>query len=781
MMRNKNNLIRTLLRQVVVVLVMALILSLVTGCETGDELVIPGEIEVGTEAENEQERESLKVSSSRTTSAVDLETKNSLLPDSFEPVAQTLTLELHARLDTGEVAVINRLDDSIWYSNPQDREEDEIARGALRHAMASQLIAIFSNTIQAGALATSSFNVLERGELTWEKIPGGIVFWYDFVVENFAVPVRFILDEEYFEASILTDEIVEREDCQVLSIELLPYFGASSSNNEGYIFVPDGSGALINLNNGMVKADSYEELVYGPNALQPREFIGSYKHQIMMPVFGKQVDGSAFLAVIAENEGNCSIKARINGKENSYNAVNSRLFFRSTSTVRLPAKNWISKDVTVAERRAAVNQNYTVRYFFLDAENADYIGMAARYRQYLQDEDKMPEQLLESGDIPFYIDTYGYVRKKVPVLGIPFNLNVKLNSFQDAQAMLDSLADAGIRKPVIRYSGWEKDSFQWKMPDSARIERVVGRQSDLENLKRRVDELGGSLYLNSDFVNISKTGHGFNKFEHPAMNMISIAHVSMDYDLAVYDRKFDIRWHLTSPKHLEHFVAGYVQSFARHNHPYLALQSLGSMVYSDFGINGTSRADAPGLITDAIEAAAKAVPNLMFETGNIYTAKFARHIVDVPTGSSRFSITNEEVPFYQAVLHGYVSLAGTAVNLYSNPDIAFLRCLEYGASPMFSWIAEDSEKLRDTRLDRLYSANYRDWISLAAEGYASVNSVLSRASALPITDHEILAHNVRRTVYGDIIAVTINYNEYPVEIDGQTVEALDYVIEERGT
>lgn len=781
MMRSKNLKHFYLLRQIVVALVLAMLASVFAGCASGEELTVPGASEVETSENADQGNEILKVTSTRPTDAVALEAKNPLLPAAFEPIAQTENLELHARLDNGEVAIVNRADSSVWYSNPQDREEDEIARGALRHAMASQIIAIFSNTIQAGALATSSFNVLEKGELTWEKIPGGIVFWYDFVNENFAVPVRFVLDGDYFEASILTDEIVEREDCQVLTLELLPYFGASSSGNEGYIFIPDGSGALINLNNGMTTADSYEELVYGPNELQPRTFIGTYEQQILMPVFGKKVDNSAFLAVIAENEGNCSIKARINGKENSYNAVNSKLFFRSSSTVRLPAKNWISKDVTVAERRAAVNQNYTVRYFFLAEEKADYAGMAERYRQYLQDEGNLPKQTLEAGDLPFYIDTYGYVRKKVPVLGIPFNMDVRLTSFDDAREMLDEIAAAGIKNPVIRYSGWEKDSFLYKMPDSARVERAVGSQSDLDSLIDRIEELGGSLYLNSDFVNITKTGHGFNKFEHPAMNMISIAHVAMDYDLAVYDKKYDIRWYLTSPKHLEYFVSRYLDSFDRHEHPYLALQSFGSMVYSDFGINGVSRADVPGLITDAIEAAAAEIPNLMFEKGNIYTAGNARHIVDVPSGSSRFSIADSEVPFYQMVLHGYVSLSSTAINLYSNPDTALLRCLEYGTSPMFSWIAEDSEKLKDTRLDRLYSANYRDWLDFAAKGYVDINAAMKNVASLPITDHSMLADKVYRTVYGDSFAVIINYNDYPVEFDGQTIDALDYVIDERGT
>lgn len=767
---------KLLCRSMVILLLFSLLFGLAAGCTS-----VPDDTKSAMDEELNQEGEPKRLQSVRKTAAVDLETKNPLLPSDFEPIAQTKTLELHAKLQTGEIAVVNREDQSVWFSNPQDREDDRVAKGALRHSMASQIIAIFSNTLQAGALATSAFHAFEKGEVTFEKIPGGIVFWYDFVKENFSVPVRFLLDEEYLEASVITDEIEERADCQVLSIELLPYFGACSDQHQGYLFVPDGSGALIHLNNGMIRADSYEEMVYGQNALQPREFLGPYECPVLMPVFGMQVDGSAFLAVITENEGNCSVKAKINGKDNSYNAVNSRLFFRSTSTVRLPAKNWISKDVTVAERRAAIHQNYTVRYYFLSGEKANYMGMAERYRQYLQENKKLKTELNKQEESPFYVDTYGYIRKKVPVLGIPVNRDIRLTAFNDACQMSEALSAAGIKNQIFRYSAWEEDSFLWQMPASAKIDPVVGKKSDLDALKRQVEEQGGSLYLNTDFVNITKTGHGFSKYEHAAMNMVNIAHVSMDYDLAVHDRKYDVRWYLTSPRYYQHFVSDYLPSFCELNQSCLAFEGLGSMVYSDFGIRGVSRADVPGLICDALEAAAASVPNFMFETGNIYAARYASHIVNVPTGSSHFSIENEEIPFYQAVLHGYISMAGSAINLHSDPDKAFLCCLEYGTSPMFSWISADSENLKDTRLNALYSANYRDWIAYASEKYAEFSPVLQIVSHLPMTDHRILKENVRQTSYGFRYTITINYNDHPVEIDGQIINALDYVITERGT
>ena len=49
-------------------------------------------------------------------------------------------------------------------------------------------------------------------------------------------------------------------------IDLLPYFGAAAEE-EGYLFVPDGSGALIYLNNGKSVYSSYSAQVYGQRSI----------------------------------------------------------------------------------------------------------------------------------------------------------------------------------------------------------------------------------------------------------------------------------------------------------------------------------------------------------------------------------------------------------------------------------------------------------------------------------------------------------------------------------
>lgn len=78
----------------------------------------------------------------------------------------------------------------------------------------------------------------------------------------------------------------------------------------------------------------------------------------------------------------------------------------------------------------------------------------------------------------------------------------------------------------------------------------------------------------------------------------------------------------------------------------------------------------------------------MVSGGNAYLFPYARHIVQAPMSDSGFHITDESVPFYQIVLHGYVDYAGMPYNLAQEVELReyVLQCLEYGSNVYFTWI-----------------------------------------------------------------------------------------------
>ena len=83
--------------------------------------------------------------------------------------------------------------------------------------------------------------------------------------------------------------------------------------DDGFLFVPDGSGAIINFNNGKTKVDAYSKEVYGEDISRrsTNSPITSRTQKISLPVFGLVSNGSGFLAEITDGAAVASINASV--------------------------------------------------------------------------------------------------------------------------------------------------------------------------------------------------------------------------------------------------------------------------------------------------------------------------------------------------------------------------------------------------------------------------------------------------------------------------------------
>ena len=111
------------------------------------------------------------------------------------------------------------------------------------------------------------------------------------------------------------------------TINLLPYFGAANDESQGYIFVPDGPGALIYLNNGKTTAETYGRAVYGRDraSMPVNEYSADSKEQIYLPVFGLKNDDRAFVAILEDGDAMGQINAVVAGMRDSYTGFGLRL------------------------------------------------------------------------------------------------------------------------------------------------------------------------------------------------------------------------------------------------------------------------------------------------------------------------------------------------------------------------------------------------------------------------------------------------------------------------
>nr|MCR5094323.1 hypothetical protein [Lachnospiraceae bacterium] len=79
----------------------------------------------------------------------------------------------------------------------------------------------------------------------------------------FNITIRYRLEGNDLVVEVPMEEIVYKEDYPLYTLSPLPYFGAADKNAEGFLFVPEGGGALINFNNGKTSLNKYYANLYG--------------------------------------------------------------------------------------------------------------------------------------------------------------------------------------------------------------------------------------------------------------------------------------------------------------------------------------------------------------------------------------------------------------------------------------------------------------------------------------------------------------------------------------
>jgi hypothetical protein len=215
--------------------------------------------------------------------------------------------------------------------------------------------------------------------------------------EVFTVPVEYKLQGDQLIARVPTSEVLYPKAFPLTNITLLPYFGAADTNDQGYMLVPDGSGSLIQLNNGKERYDAYIQPVYGDDGGTWNGEIDddSTIEPIRLPVYGLKKNDSAFLAIIDQGAAVSSINAEVSKLKSSYNSVFPSFELISQERINLSAvtsdASTKSKEIPVFQQRP-VHSDFSVRYAFLTEEAADYVGMATYYREYLQAEKVLTKQ-----------------------------------------------------------------------------------------------------------------------------------------------------------------------------------------------------------------------------------------------------------------------------------------------------------------------------------------------------------------------------------------------------
>lgn len=711
----------------------------------------------------------------------------------FEKIASLGDLELYMMHKEKELvcfAVRDVKSDSVWYSVPQML--DSITVPIKKKEAKSTGIVYYQNENKK-ITQLYTCDAMRDGNYSIEMIENGARVTYSYPIEElsngyklgFTVPMVFRLTaDKGFEAGVEFNSVVEddKTDTKLTSVAVMPYFGCAEYKSDGYMFIPDGSGALISNSyvpiDGVMKQLSFD--VYNiDEALNTRYSLGNSAPNVI-PVFGTKGDDKGFVAVIKSGDAVASINSTPSRSSVPYTSVYAEFKYRYQDTFDT-TNNWFNKSYNQTAYSYTKVDCCSVVYYPLEGDDADYIGMAKRYRQYLTD--IVGVKKTASQNVSFNLDTIGAITKSVSKFGFIVDAVQKVTTYDQAGKMLNELNANGVDNINMRMTGWTKGGAESSFITNAKPESVLGGKSDLKNLISTAKELNAQLYFDIDVVNAYS-----GKFTWP-IRKFAVHNILNEYsekgffslETGIIKDSDNMRY-LTNSKYFETQINYFCDDFAKYDQKNISLATLGSTLYSDFqnGKKFTDRQKSADYAAAALALAKEKQGSVMVDKGYAYTFASADKIIGVPLYSSGMETEETDIPFVQIALHGLIDYTETAHNLSDDPSIQFLRMLETGAMPYYLLTWSESTVFLDTDFNYIYSSNFYTWNETAIKDYKTLSSVLNGYCDKEITDHAVITSDVRSTTYDDSMTVVVNYGRTDYNYGGKTVKAGGFIVIKEG-
>ncbi|MFC4808581.1 DUF5696 domain-containing protein [Paenibacillus sp. GCM10023250] len=595
---------------------------------------------------------------------------------------------------------------------------------------------------------------------------------------NFTIPIEYSLSGDSLLVHVPVKDIQESEGYQIRSVELLDFFGAAGQDEQGYMLVPDGSGSLIHLNNGKIGEEVYVQRVYGDDENDNSKRRGQIAEAARLPVFGMKAGDEAWFATIEEGEGIASINADVSGRKNAYNSAYASFAIRGEDELELYKGNKVDEFQLLTDDRFA--GDILLRYNFLSGDEASYSGMAALYRNNLVKAGVL-QPLKPQAQLPFYVDLLGAVDRRKSFLGVPYKGLMTMTTIEQASRIAKDIKDAGVSNVQMRYVGWFNEGIDHKVPETVKLDGQLGSKSDLSKLAAQLKDMGGNLYPDVAFQHVLRENRAFKPASDAARFVTREQALLQPFDRAL--NAMNAEWgsfYLLSPAKLPYFVDRFVDSYRKYGLDSVALRDMGDTLTADYRVNRVVFRDvAKHIVTDQLGKIEKRYPNVMMTGGNAYALPYADRLLNVPMASSAYAIEDEDVPFYEMVVHGYKDYAGAPINLDNEQDLSYhlLRSLEYGAAPHFFWSYESSSKLKLTAYETLFSTQYADWLQGAAELYGKLNGVLAGLQGETIAEHARLMPGVVKVRYSGGTSIYVNYTDQPVTVQDVRIGAKNFTVD----
>ena len=649
----------------------------------------------------------------------------------------------------------------VFESNPSNWKTDKKATGSNKTKLQSQMVVtVLRGETENTETVNSQVGSVSKGSVKLQKVDDGLRILYTFKDYGITVPLYVTITEDCFRVYVPADEIEETTADKLLDMEIAPLLGATGTKDEGYILIPDGSGALIRFNNGKTKAGSYKAQVYGSDKTFAATVDNNTMLRAALPVLGMDCGDYGLMAVATQGDAHAYVNAAVSGVTNSYNTMNFSFSVRAKGEYTIGEENYNARTVNLYQQDKSTLGRYEVSYYPLPEGACDWMSMADAYGNLL-----LGDRTAEA-ESRVSLRFEGMIYKDKPFLGIPVSTAIALTPYDSAAEILQVLADVGI-PAVAEYQNWNNNTARNRR-GGVKASGTLGGSKAFSALLEKAERLDAPVYFTTNALSFSSENALIARFTDAATKLSSFPVELHTFSISTHKedetiaRDYVIRADKAADKAAD-LLAAYGKLGAK-----ASLGDAANLLYSDYTSKTGNRSALKAAVTELLDGAGAT----LMSWPNAYALPYAAYVTDVPMHASNLSLADEAVPFYARVLQGRVGFSGAAVNLADEPRTAFLYALESGGDLAFTLAAENTDELRFSDDSALYAIRFEDWKETIIAMQTELNAVRSGLGSL--ISREAAGKTV--TLRHDGGVLVLNYDTAAAQTAFGPVKGLGYLI-----
>lgn len=693
-------------------------------------------------------------------SQVDVIAANSDLT-AFELIAENECLQLYVKPSSLAMKVVDVKTGYIWSSTIDNRANEKL-NNTWQNYVDSALTITY---IDAQNRTSNESITSDESEIQFKPTATGFEAKIKFYESKISVGLHVNLEGNDLVISLPQTELADSLKNKLVSVDVYPFLGASKNADiDGYMFVPDGSGALMRYRDGSKNksATSYIGNVYGSDAgfvttIQKEDL--NPPEQIYVPVYGSVhgVNQNGLVSIIENGSDHAQIHAYPAGVSTDFNFIFSRFTYRQQyfqpTSKSLSGVNVYQDEMEIFDAK--------IRQRFVNGEQASYVGFAKEYQDYLVQQQVLSDKTgLEA---MMRLEFLGGEQKQ----GLLFNSVIPMTTFAQASEIIQDLHNDELVNLDVLYRGYTKGGLSGTNPNHFPLESRIGNKNELTQLQQLVETTGDfGLYLDLVLADSQAKGYSGAKDVAKAASTATIATQKFDYT----------NFYLAPQKSLENANRD-LKSIQDLQVELIAFPHIGTTSFTDSNKNQPlTRTQTQSTYQEIMETYADAGIDVALYRPTAQYFEFADKIYDLPMNSSQYIYFTDTVPFLQLVLKGYVDYHAPFANFYSDLTDDTLRMIEYGAFPSFYLTHEPTSLLKDSGSKDLFSGEYELWKPEIEREYKMMQETLSRVQGETMVNREVLANGVVKVTYSNEVAIYVNYTDTDVQLDGVSISAKNYLV-----